>query len=275
MENILMPVIITLSAGLVLGLLLAVIASVFEVKGDEKVEKVSEMLPGANCGGCGYAGCSDLARAIVEGKADPSLCSPGGEECSKKICEFLGISGDEFVSKKAFVHCAGCIDYTQDKMTYSGISTCVGANMFFQGKGKCDFGCLGFGDCVNACPFGAIYVKNDLARVERSLCVGCGKCVSVCPNKLIDLIPESKKVAVLCANIEKGALTRKACSHGCIGCLKCQKACPSDAIKIDNGFLARIDYEKCTDCGECQKICPTGAVCYIAERCKTDRKIKG
>lgn len=265
--DILIPVIITLSAGLLLGLLLAVIASVFEVKGDEKVQAVTDMLPGANCGGCGYAGCGDLARAIVEGKADPSLCSVGGARCSEEICKFLGISGGAVVPKKAFVHCGGCIDYTQDKMVYSGISTCAGANMFFQGKGKCDFGCLGFGDCANVCPFGAIYVKDDLARVDRSLCVGCGKCLSACPNNLISLIAESKKVAVGCSNVEKGALTRKACNHGCIGCLKCQKVCPSEAIKIENGYLARIDYEKCTDCGECTGVCPTGAVTFISKNC--------
>jgi Fe-S-cluster-containing hydrogenase component 2 len=139
--------------------------------------------------------------------------------------------------------------------------------MFFQGKGKCDFGCLGFGDCANVCPFGAIEIRDDLARINRSLCVGCGKCLSACPNKLITLISETKKVAVACSNVEKGALTRKACTHGCIGCLKCQKTCPSEAIKIENGYLARIDYEKCTDCGECTAVCPTGAVIKIADNC--------
>jgi Fe-S-cluster-containing hydrogenase component 2 len=153
-------------------------------------------------------------------------------------------------------------------MKYQGIDTCKGANMYFQGKGKCDFGCLGIGDCAAACPFGAISVKDDLAVVDRSVCTGCGVCVSSCPNHLISLIPADQTVAVRCKNIEKGVLTRKACSHGCIGCRKCEKTCKAGAITVENGFLAKVDYEKCISCGECVSVCPTGAVFLIKEGCK-------
>ncbi|MGN1081809.1 MAG: RnfABCDGE type electron transport complex subunit B [Acutalibacteraceae bacterium] len=265
--DILIPVVITVVSGLLLGLLLAVLSKVFAVKTDERVETVRGFLPGANCGGCGYAGCEDFAKAIVSGEVSASGCAVGGEEAYKNICSFLGIEGDSLEPKKAFIHCGGCIDYTQDKMFYSGIKSCAAANMFFQGKGKCDFGCLGLGDCAAVCPFGAISVVNDLAVFDRTKCTGCGKCVNTCPNKLISLIPVSRKVAVACSNTEKGALTRKACTHGCIGCMKCEKNCPAGAIKIENGFLASIDYEKCTDCGICTTACPTGAVTLIKNKC--------
>lgn len=267
--EILIPVVITVVCGLILGLLLAVLGHIFAVPTDETTEKLLEVLPGANCGGCGYAGCEDYAKAIKNGEAKPNLCSAGGEAVYKDLCSVLGIGADaEMIPKKAFIFCGGCIDYTEDKMKYQGMDTCKGANMYFQGKGKCDFGCLGIGDCAAACPFGAISVKDDLAVVDRSVCTGCGVCVSSCPNHLIALIPADQTVAVRCKNTEKGILTRKACSHGCIGCRKCEKTCKSGAITVENGFLAKVDYEKCISCGECVSVCPTGAVFLIKEGCK-------
>ena len=267
--EIIIPVVITVVSGLLLGLLLAVLGHIFAVPKDETIEKLTEAFPGANCGGCGYAGCEDYAKAIKNGEAALSLCSAGGEEVYKEICSVMGATSDEKITpKKAFVFCGGCIDYTEDKMKYRGINTCKAANMYFQGKGKCDFGCLGIGDCAAACPFGAISIKDDLAVIDRTVCTGCGACVSTCPNFLISLIPADQTVAVRCKNVEKGVLTRKACTHGCIGCRKCEKTCPVGAVTVENGFLAKIDYDKCISCGACASACPTGAVFPIKEGCK-------
>lgn len=268
MEEILIPVVITVVSGLLLGTLLAVVGTIFAVKADETVEKIKDALPKANCGGCGYAGCEDYAKALKNGEAAPDKCTAGGAETYKALCSILGLDGGEAPEeKKAFVACGGCIDYTEDKMIYRGINTCRGANMYFEGKGKCSYGCLGLGDCVNVCPFGAISVVNDAAVVDRSKCTGCGVCTSACPNKLISLIPVTQSVAVRCKNLERGAVTRKACTHGCIGCRKCEKSCPTGAIVVENGFLARVEHSKCIACGECVKVCPTGAAFEIKEGC--------
>lgn len=264
--EIIIPVLITVGAGLILGAVLSVLSTVFAVKTDEKVEMIEKALPGANCGGCGFAGCSDYAKAIAKGES-PDKCAVGGAEAVRKICAITGDEAAAPVPRKAFVRCGGSIDYTKDKMEYRGINTCRGANMYYQGKGTCNYGCLGLGDCVRACPFGAISVEGGVAAVNRSLCIGCGKCVRACPDKLIELIPVENRIAVGCRNCEKGVLTRKACSHGCIGCAKCEKVCESGAISLSGGFLAAVDYEKCTGCAKCVDTCPTGAVKYIKDTC--------
>ena len=144
-------------------------------------------------------------------------------------------------------------------MDYQGIESCKAAKLLFGGTGKCSFGCMGLGDCAKVCPQNAICLENGIAHVNTRLCVGCGMCAAVCPNKLISIMPDVEKVLVTCSNTEKGALTRKECSHGCIACKKCEKECPVGAVTVENN-LAQIDYDKCTNCGHCAEVCPTKCI---------------
>ena len=169
---------------------------------------------------------------------------------------------EDVVEKVAVIHCAGDCNYTEDKVCYNGLESCAAAKLVFGGKGSCSYGCLGLGDCMKACPNGAICIENGIAHINTKLCSGCGICAKTCPNHLIDLMSDTEKVIVSCSNRDKGAATRKVCSNGCIGCKKCEKVCPSGAIHIENN-VAVIDYSKCPDCkdfGACARECTTGCI---------------
>ena len=260
MTGIIIAAAIVGGTGIIIGLFLGLSGEKLKVEVDEKEVAIREALPGSNCGGCGYAGCEDYAKAIKNGEAKPNLCSAGGEAVYKDLCSVLGIGADaEMLPKKAFIFCGGCIDYTEDKMKYQGMDTCKGENMYFQGKGKCDFGCLGIGDCAAACPSQAICVKDGIAHVDTSRCLGCGLCTNICPHQIISLVPQETAAVVMCSNKDKGADARKACKNACIGCKKCEKVCAVGAVSVDNQ-LAVIDYDRCVGCGACAKECPIGAL---------------
>lgn len=262
MDNaILIPVVLVVAMGFAFAVVLTIASKVFYVKVDETVTKLREELPGANCGGCGYAGCDDYAAALA---ADPegvgcSKCPVGGPDVAAKLAAVLGMEAGSAEPQVAVVQCNGNCDAAKTQMEYQGLSSCAAAKTLWGGMNVCKFGCMGLGDCVNACNFGAINVCNGVAVVNRDLCVGCGACAKVCPNHVIRIAPAKNKVVVQCNSKDKGAAVRKACLNGCIGCMKCEKTCKFDAVHVvDN--LAFIDPEKCKNCGMCAKECPTGAI---------------
>ncbi|MBQ8133431.1 MAG: RnfABCDGE type electron transport complex subunit B [Clostridia bacterium] len=263
MDAILTAVIPVVIIGVICAAVLVIASKLMAVKEDERFPVVRECLPGANCGACGFAGCDGYAKALCENPDTPSnLCVPGADAVSKKLSEILGVEFEDVVEQVAVVHCAGDCNKTQDKFVYHGIESCAAAKLLYGGKGSCTYGCLGLGDCANACPKNAIYIKDGTARVNQRECIGCGICTKTCPNHIISLVADVEKAVVTCSNKDKGAVTRKVCSNGCIGCKKCERVCPSKAIKvIDN--VAVIDYSKCPDCedfGVCAKNCTTGCI---------------
>ncbi len=246
--------------GLLIGLFLGFAAKTFAVETDEREIRVRELLPGANCGGCGYPGCDGLAAAIVNGEAPVSGCPVADKESHKKIAEVMGTVADESESMVAYVKCSGTCDKTKVKYEYYGVKDCKKVAMV-PGKGnkKCSFGCMGYGSCVAACAFDAIHIVDGVAYVDKEKCTGCSSCVVQCPNNLIELVPVSSKHHVACSSPEKGKDVKAACAAGCIGCKLCQKACEYDAIIVENN-LAKIDYSKCTNCGKCATVCPVKVI---------------
>ena len=261
MNPIVLAIIVVTAIGLI-GAVILVAASIFMyVPVDERIEKITEALPSANCGACGYAGCADYAKAVVEDGAPCSKCVPGGAAAAAAVAEIMGVdAAGAGTPMKAVVACSGTCGKTNKRFEFEGIHSCQAVKGFYGGDGLCTYGCLGYGDCVAACPFDAIHIVEGIAKVDREKCVGCGACAAACPNHIISLIPEHKrKPVVLCQNQDKGGDTRKACTAGCIGCMKCAKVCPKDAITVEN-FLAHIDQDKCVGCQLCVKECPMGVI---------------
>lgn len=243
-------------AGLIIGILLGVAAKVFHVDQDEREIKVRELLPGNNCGGCGFAGCDALAKAIAEGNAPVSGCPVASSEIHAQIGEVMGKAAETAERKVAFVKCHGGCDKTNIKYHYHGIADCKKIALIpGHGEKVCNYGCMGYGSCVKACKFDAIHVVDGVAVVDKEKCVACGKCVAECPNHLIEFVPVSADYKVKCGSNDKGKDVMKGCSVGCIGCMKCTKVCESGAITVNNN-LAHIDYSKCTRCGKCADVCP-------------------
>ena len=251
--------------GLVFGLVLAAASKVFYVETDPRLEQLNACLPGANCGGCGYAGCGAYAEAVLNGEAPIGACASGGNECAQGMAAIMGVKAEAVTRKVAMVRCSGEKYYDKEgnqvagaksKGNYEGFHDCLAASKVGgSGPLACKFGCLGYGSCTNACKYGAISVQNGVAVVDEDLCVGCMACAAVCPRQLIIPVEPSRNVVIACNSMAKGAATTRACTVGCIGCGKCKKVCPNDAITVENG-LARIDYSKCVQCGLCATVCP-------------------
>lgn len=258
--SILIAALVVGGTGVIIGLLLGLAAKAFEVEVDEKELLVRDLLPGNNCGGCGYPGCDGLAKAIATGEAPVSACPVGGAECAAAIGKVMGVEAGITEKNVAFVKCAGTCDKTEVKYNYYGITDCRTAALVpGAGDKSCGTGCLGLGTCERECPFDAIHVINGVAYVEEEKCVSCGKCVAVCPKNLIELVPYKAEYKVACNSNEKGKDVKAKCSAGCIGCSMCVRACEFDAVTVENN-LAKIDYEKCTNCGSCAAKCPTKVI---------------
>ncbi|MGN0688640.1 MAG: RnfABCDGE type electron transport complex subunit B [Oscillospiraceae bacterium] len=249
------PVLIFAAIGLAAGGLLVVCSKLFYVESDETVSRLTEALPGANCGACGYSGCEGYAAAVAKGEAETNLCKPGGADSARKLAEIMGTDVKESESCVAYVRCNGCTGAAEDRYIFVGTQSCAATERFYNGKKNCRSGCDGLGDCVRACTFGAISIVDGVAVVDRSRCTGCGRCAQVCPNRLIALIPFSQSRAVRCSSTDGGKIVREVCGNGCIGCKICEKKCAVGAIKVENN-LASIDGAKCNGCGDCAAACP-------------------
>ena len=267
--DILIAIAILGGLGLVFGLVLAAASKVFYVETDPRLDQLNECLPGANCGGCGFAGCGAYAEAVLKGEAPVGKCASGGNEAAKAMAAIMGVQAEEVTRKVALVRCSGARTYDAEgnltkgakmKATYEGFHDCLAASRVGgSGPLSCKYGCLGYGSCTKACKYGAISVKNGVAVVDEDLCVGCMACAAVCPRKIITAVEPDRNVVIACNSLAKGAVTNRACTIGCIGCGKCMKNCPSGAITITNN-LAQIDYSKCTNCGQCATVCPKGLI---------------
>ncbi len=254
---IIVSVITAGALGFIFGGGLAYAAKVFSVEKNPKIEEVAEVLPNANCGACGYAGCNAYAEAVVEYDENITLCIPGGKEVADKIAQILGKKAGETVAKVAYLKCKGTHALAKDKAIYNGINDCKAAVLVAGGNKVCEYGCLGLGTCEKVCPFDAIHIGEEgLPVVDDEKCTGCGVCVEACPKNVLDLMPKDNKVYLACSSQDKGKTVKDYCKVGCISCTLCVKKCPVGAISM-KGNLPVIDFEKCTNCGVCVHICPT------------------
>jgi len=248
--------------GIVFGGLLTAAAKVFAVPGNPRKDAIREVLPGANCGGCGYPGCDGCADAIASGTAAVSACPVGGSDVANQIAKIMGQAPANQATKMVVqVLCQGDFEHCKTKFQYSGIQDCVAASLVNDGNRSCKYACLGLGTCVRACPFDAIKIDTTkgIAVVDRELCQSCGKCVDVCPKHVIQLQPVDLPVRLLCRAADKGILVSDNCRVGCIGCERCYHACKFGAIEMEN-HLPIIDPEKCRGCMMCAEACPTNAI---------------
>ncbi len=245
--------------GLIFGMILDFASKKFAVEVDEREAEILTVLPGANCGGCGYPGCGGLAAAIAKGDAPVNGCPVGGEAVAEKVADIMGVTAGSGEKMVAHVRCKGTCEATKNKYEYSGVQDCRAAASLIGGPKGCSYGCLGLGTCVQVCAFDAIHVVDGVAVVDEEKCVNCGKCIDICPKGLIEHKPVSKEVTVECMSNEFGKAVKDNCSVGCIGCGICFKECPFDAIIFENK-LARIDYDKCKQCNKCADKCPTKVI---------------
>lgn len=244
--------------------LIMVVHKLCAVEENPKIGEVTENLSGANCGGCGFAGCADFAKALVEGRASINDCSATSKEAKTVIASILGQTVENVEPKMAVVKCCGNVENTTKKYEYTGNESCQEKNLCIGGDKICSTACLGSGDCKAVCKFNAVSVSNGLAKINKDNCTACGTCVRNCPKKIIELIPKKAKVYVACSSKCKGKQVMDACKNGCIGCGLCAKSCPNDAITmVDN--LPVYDYDKCTACFICLEKCPRKTIKKISD----------
>ena len=256
LKAILITVAVLGGLGLLFGLVLALASKIFAVDEDPRKELLMEIMPGANCGACGFAGCSAYADAVLSGTTVVGACPVGGTEVAEKMASIMGVSDiGAAIRQVALVRCSGS-GSNRSLYHYEGIADCLAASRVAAGGPlACQYGCLAFGSCVKVCDFGAITVRDGCAVVNMEKCVGCLKCVRACPRNLITVVPYGSEICVKCASRDKGVDTRAVCDCGCIGCGLCAKACSHGAVTVENN-LASIDYNKCVACGACIDKCP-------------------
>ncbi|NLK08513.1 MAG: RnfABCDGE type electron transport complex subunit B [Firmicutes bacterium] len=249
------------TVGALFGAGLAWASRKFAVESDARVDDIEEILPGANCGACGYPGCRGFAEAVVAGAVPCDGCPVSSSEAAALIGEVMGVTIDSNSERLvAIVHCGGGHKEAKEKADYVGITDCRAAAIVSDGSKGCEYGCLGLASCVKACPFDAMSMgPNGLPIVDEDKCTACGLCVAACPRDLISLAPVNKVVHVLCRSFGRGREVRGNCTVGCIGCRACERACEFDAIHVTD-FLAEINYANCTNCGECVAKCPTNSI---------------
>lgn len=287
-QVILIAVIALAVLGFVLALLLFVVSKRFAVKEDPRIGQVLEVLPGANCGGCGFPGCGGMAAACVKAADAGSLeglnCPVGGTECMQQVAGILGMEVAAAAPKLAIVRCNGTCEKRPHVLSYDGVMSCRVANSTCMGETLCSYGCLGCGDCVAACQFDALHMNPEtgLPEVDAEKCTACGACQKACPRGIMEVrnVSGATKDAfvVTCMNMDKGADAMKICASSCIACKKCQNACGSDAVHVGNN-VAYINPEACVLCGACYEACPRGAIASVSikgvERRDTHNAIPG
>ena len=252
--------------GAVAAIILFLISKKFEIQEDIRVSQIIEILPGANCGGCGYPGCGGFASACAKAESLNGLLCPVGEstDVMKRIASIMGLEATISTPEIAVVRCNGVYNVRPRTNVYDGAKRCSIAAKLYNGETGCSFGCIGLGDCVDACAFDAIHINKatGIAEVSQDKCAACGACIKACPKNIIEMRkkgPKSRRIFVSCVNRDKGGVARKACKNACISCGKCQKECAYDAITIANN-QAYIDYTKCRLCRKCVSVCPTGTI---------------
>lgn len=262
--------------GLIAALLLYIAAKRFAVKEDPRIAEVEEILPGANCGACGYSGCAAFARACCSASSLEGMkCTSLSAEGMCHIADIVGLAPSISTRKVAVIRCQNFCDDRPPVNHYDGVNSCAIEHSLYQGEADCIYGCLALGDCVKACPFGAMTITpgQSLPQIDYEKCTGCGKCFEACPRQLPKIVEaeinadgkiEKKDIVwVACANRDRGPVAMKECNVSCIGCQKCKKTCTHDAVEITD-FLAKIDDEKCVGCGECIEPCPRHSITRIA-----------
>lgn len=266
MSVIVISTIITVSSiGVIAAIILYLAAQKFKVFEDPRIDEVEDALPSANCGGCGYPGCRNFAEECVKAEnLEELFCPVGGNDLMKQVATILGKDAVEKAPQVAVIRCSGSFEHRPRTNDYDGATNCTINSQLYGGDTGCENGCLGLGECVDACTFDAMYMdeKTGLPVVIEDKCTSCGDCVKACPKDIIELRNKGKKdrrIFVSCINVDKGGVAKKNCAVACIGCTKCAKECKFDAIKIEN-FLAYIDYNKCVLCRKCAPVCPTNAI---------------
>ena len=276
-EIVIYTIITVVAIGVLAAIVLYIAAQKFKVFEDPRIDEVEEILPAANCGGCGYPGCRNFAESCVKAdELDALYCPVGGNDVMAEVAKALGKVAIAQAPKVAVVRCSGTAEHRPRTNTYNGASNCNVASALYSGDTGCQYGCLGHGDCEDVCDFNAIHINpaTMLPEVIDDNCTACNACVVVCPKDIIELRPKQKKdrkIFVSCINEDKGGIAKKNCGVACTGCTKCVKECPHDAIVIKN-FLAYIDADKCKLCRKCVIVCPTKAINEIGFPPRKERK---
>ncbi len=269
-EPIIWSMVVLGGLGAIFGIVLGVASKKFAVQKDEREDKILDLLPGANCGGCGYPGCGGLASSILSGKAEISDCAVLSAENAKKIGEVMGITVEAAAPRVARIMCLGSEGHCKDKFVYDGADDCRAAYSIASGFKACRFACLGLGTCAKVCKFGAIVMgKDGIGFIDEDKCTGCGRCVEQCPQSSIEVVEKDINVYVGCTNVDKGMAVIENCDAGCIGCGICAKACKFDAIKMENN-LPVVDSEKCTNCLMCAEKCPKHCIITLKPKKKAE-----
>ena len=272
--NIASAVILCTIVGAVGAIILVAAAKFMAVEEDPRIEEVASCLAGANCGGCGYAGCADYAKAVVMDGVPCDKCAPGGPKAAAAIAKIMGGEASA-VEKKAVVQCQGSSEHCKPAYDYKGIQTCAAAATLYGGPKTCSFACVGLGDCTKVCKFDAIHIVDGVAKVDKDKCTGCGACANICPKQVIMIDAGGpRKPVVMCSNKDKGAVANKLCTTSCIACGMCERTCKFDAIHVVDG-VARVDYDKCKGCGRCIGACNFDAIYALCDSANEmlDRKM--
>ncbi len=268
--TVILAMIFTGGIGVILALIIGLSVKWFSVTIDENIEKITELLPGANCGGCGFAGCSEFAKAIVKDNIEVSNCPVASSSIITEISKALGLDSSQKEPQVAIVLCGGDNSKAKQSAKYNGVTDCKYAMIISSGGKACTYGCLGLASCARICPFDAIEMRNGLAIVHPDLCVGCGKCVEICPRKLIKMVPKKAKTHVFCSSPEKGPLKKQVCSVPCIGCRKCTKVTEEEGQMEIKGFLIQTNYENpplndITEAAKCPTNCLKSSETFLSE----------
>ncbi len=248
--------------GILLGLGLAFASRLLYVRRDERVEALEAALPGANCGACGFSGCTAYAAAIVGGEVALDLCTVGGAETAKKIAAIMGMEYEAKAGQKRVtqVHCRGGRNTSEYSYEYSGVEDCNALYALYGGNKVCKYGCLGLGSCIRVCPVDAIYYDSEgRVWVNKELCISCGRCVQVCPTGVMRWLPYEADYFVACNSTDKGGRVRKYCQVGCTACKLCEKKSPEGGYKVEDN-LSRVDYSAEGEREEGAKACPTKCI---------------